>query len=787
MLRLDAGHLKVFEIDGLGGVGKSRLLKELRNQAVIGERPGPVCWVSLEAEAFATETGPLMTIRDQIRFDCLLFDAAVVAYWHAIGQPFHLLKSSRFSNSLVVKTLDTGGSAAGIPVSLTFAAELFQAIKEKTTKLRQYKKAEFEGIDALRLDPVAIRLRLPHYLGLDIRRRLDSSKRSFVAFYDGYDRQAHTTLAARAPWLREFIGTLGSGVHIIATREPMRWPTEDWVDIVQPVFLDRLPEEESRQMLRARLGELTQDIENRLIEASRRLPFFLEAAIDAYELRARTGPPASVDELPTSPDTAITHLLDHLEPDHRTLAIALAAIQNFDHGLFSHIVRTLNLPISTVEFGEFLEWFFVERESDGLYKIHDLLTAFVYASAGDANVRRAALEASTKYLRVACEVGPESSLPSLMPMFRSTIAGWRATSDIPRAIVEELVDIGYLLYDAGYWHELVAIRHDGSATDNAIEVVIDFFSALSARRIEGVDRALDLFQKLESRLNLLGRHRRSAELELAYLSEISGNYARARQEFQVLDTRNARFDPSDRIALRARLYHADMLVMDGNFVEGARTLLEAYEVVGSRVPFDWAELVRHRAHAFRFSFALQQAEDLYSQAIAVAVDSPSLLGKLQTNLAETLCWYAPARALQAADFAREINLRLGNRIEMSKVDAARSVALATLGEFVAAREAAHNSMLEARDAGYPAGVAFGLQAAAMTEGLAGNFDHAQRARVTLRQFLDELGTYSHLRAAPAWIAGDKDEFADAMTQISWLEGGQLQDRLAVYLGSNTFN
>jgi hypothetical protein len=729
-----------------------------------------------------------MTIRDQIRFDCLLFDTAVVAYWHAIGQPFHLLHSSRFSNSLVVKTLDTGGSAAGIPVSLTFAAELFHVIKQKTTRLRHYKKAEFEGIDALRLDPVAIRARLPHYLGLDIRRQLESSKKSFIAFYDGYDRQTHSTLTARAPWLREFIGTLGRGVHIIATREPMHWPTEDWADVVQPIFLDRLPEEESRQMVRARLGELDQDVENRLIEASRRLPFFLEAAIDAYELRARADPLISVDQLPTSPDTAIAHLLDHLGADHRTLAIALAAVQTFDRQLFSHLVRTLNLPISTVEFEDFLEWFFVEGVSDGLYKIHDLLAAFVYASAVHADIRRAALEASTSYLRIACDVVSASGLiPSLLPLFRSAIAGWRATADVPTAIVEELVDIGYLLYDAGHWHELIAISHDGATGNEAIEVVIDFFSALSARRIEGTGRAFDLFQKLESRLNLLGRHQRSAELELAYLSEISGDYARARQEFRLLDTRNGRFDASDRISLRARLYHADMLVMDGEFVEGSRTLLEAYELVGSRVPFDWAELVRHRAHAFRFSFALPQAEDLYLQAIAVAADSPSLLGKLQTNLAETLCWYAPSRALQAAGFAREINVRLGSRIEMSKVDAARSIALANLGEFVAAREAAHDAVRGARDVGYPAGVAFGLQAAAVAEGLAGDFDQALGARLALREFLDELGTYSHLRVAPAWIGGDTEEFVRTVARMSWLEGGQLQDRLRSYLGGSSIN
>ncbi|MEJ1231387.1 MAG: hypothetical protein WDM88_13245 [Galbitalea sp.] len=113
--------------------------------------------------------------------------------------------------------------------------------------------------------------------------------------------------------------------------------------------------------------------------------------------------------------------------------------------------------------------------------------------------------------------------------------------------------------------------------------------------------------------------------------------------------------------------------------------------------------------------------------------------------------------------------------------AARSIALANLGEFAAAREAAKDAMREARSVGYPAGIAFGLQAAAVAEGLAGDSDAALQARLALREFIEELGTYSHLRVAPAWVVGDMDEFVGAAAQMSWLEGGQLQDRLASYL------
>lgn len=781
-LRVDPTHFKVFEVDGLGGIGKSRLLRELRKRVVADKKAGLICWVSLEAEAFATETGPLLALRGQLNFDCLLFDTALLAYWRSIGQPFQMTNGSGLAKSLVVKTLDTGRSAAGIPVSLSFAVEIFDMIKKTTTKLSRYKKKEFEAIDALRADPTAIRERLPHYLGVDIRRRLESARKPFIAFYDAYDRQSHGAIGARSPWLRELIGTVGQGVHIVATREPMRWPPDDWGSVVHRIVLDTLPADESRQMIEERLGALPEDVVDALMVASRRVPFFLEATIDAYEFRAAQAEGAvAADELPTSPDAAITYLLDHLPREHRTLAVALAAIQMFDLGLYSHLIKTLNLPVSTVEFDEFLDWFFVEAVASDLHKTHDLLTAFVLTSEEYVTPRRAALEAATGYLR-AISVADVREARRALPLFRGVIAGWRATDEIPQAMIEQLLDIGYAIYDAGYWRELIAIGRSGSAEHRALAVVTDLLSALSTRRVDGIDRALEVLERLEPQFDLLGRHRRSAEVEVAYLHELSGNYARARQDFRLLDADTQEFDPLDRTSMRSRLYNADMLLMDGEFVEASRRLLGAYESLGTRAPLEWAELVRHRAHAFRFSFALPQAEALYLQAMAAVADSPSLLGKLQTNLAETLCWSSPELALRAAALSQEINLRLGNRIELAKCGASRAIALSGLGEFVAASDAAEQAKREAEEVGYAAGVAFATQAAAVVAIRAGDTRTATEQRRTLQEILQKLGTYAHLRVAPAWMTDDQGEFFNAAADVSWLEVGDLETRLRTHLG-----
>ncbi|MEO6500330.1 MAG: hypothetical protein ABIQ09_00280 [Jatrophihabitantaceae bacterium] len=787
-MRADPSYLTVFGVVGLGGAGKTRLLTEVHRRISAEERNDLLVWVSLEAESSAHQTGPLLRIREQVGFDCLLFDAALVTFWSVTGQPFQLPDGSRLSKSLAFKALDVTRTASTLatgiplPLPLTFAADLYRAATHKLARFRHYEKAEFEAIDALRLTPAAIAERLPHFLGEDVRRRLEESRRGLVVFYDAYDRQLQATVASRAPWLREFIGTVNRGLHIIASREPVDWDPRDWQEVMVTVMLDELPERYARYIVHERLGQLPKPIEDRFLSASRRVPFFLEAMVNAYASQSQAGAPIYLNELPSTPRGSVTYLLEHLSPERRVLTVALATLQTFDEGSFRYLVHALNLPISFLEFGSFVQSFFVEKRQPGLYKVHDVLTAIVAESSEDRLVRRTALEAATRHLLTRCRQDVLQTPHTVLALFQATLAGWARLDSVPTASVEELVDVGYVLYDAGYWTELATTAEIPASTDSPVSSVTQFFLALATRRTAGITRGVELFEDLEPVADRLGRHQASLSLEVAYLSELAGNYAKARYEFAMLNEECEPFDVTDRTHIRARLYHADMLIMDGQLRQGAQILLEAAELVGTRTPLDWAELVRHRAHAYRFSYLLEPAIKLYQRALQSAAEAPSLFGKLQTNLVETYCWYEPGLALEAAALSFDWNLRLGNRIELAKCDAARGIALGRLGEFVAAQHMVDRSKAEATEAGYRAGVAMALQASAIVKALQGDAAGSALDLEQLEVAVGSLGTYTHLLVAPAWLGGNQERFRAAAAATDWFDGETLSDRLTSLLG-----
>ncbi len=643
-LERDPDHFRVLEVIGIGGAGKSRLLKHVRKTAIgESETDARVIAVSLEEEGSSTEIGPLVAIRNQIGIECLLFDTALLAYGRASGQQFSSEKAPAIANSLVVKSIEIAGGASGLLplLPLGFAIEVFKRLRRRGVKLSRYTPDQFEAIDEFGNEAGPLREGLPHWLGLDIKQATEPTPR-FVAFYDSYDRQSRQTKECKAPWLREFLDTLDRGVHLVSSRDPLLWDKEDWGSAIETVNVEELPLDAARQMIEAELGAIPPAHLERLLVASGQLPFFLEAVIEVYK-KVASRPGLHPDDLPSSPKGAVRHLLKHLEREEQDLALAMATIQVFDEGIYVDLGDRLGLNISRLRFDEFVTWFFVEQISPegellALYKTHDLLTAYVRDSSDHAPARRRCMQAATLSLLLRCGDGARKHANGALLILRAVIDGWESVDEMPQSAVETLLDAVYLLYDAGHWNALALIASDADRDGRReIATVSAFIAALTTRRIDGIPAGITRFEALEPRATRLGRHRRSLELELAYLREIAGDYDGARRQFRELASAVVMFDPNDRTQRRSVMYHADMLIMDGDFPQAARLFQETYEQIGAGAMVDWGEMVRLRAHAYRFSFMFERASEIYTDAMQATAEAPALKAKLHSNLAEA-CW-----------------------------------------------------------------------------------------------------------------------------------------------------
>lgn len=782
-LRGKASYFKICNVEGGAGVGKSRLIDELRANA---SRPrskfNHVAFVSLESESSLTEVGTLFSLRQELKIECFLFDAALLRYWKAVGQPVLVDPSSRLSKSLAATTIELGGALASVTLPVSFAADVWKRMEKWGKRRQRYKKSEFEQIDRARAEPASLREFLPGCLARDLERALSHEAHSLVVFYDSYEKQEEETVQAGAPWLQAFLSELGRGVHVICSRDPLGWTDPKLRKDLVPVPVRELPEAESRTMIRARLKGVSTEVEDRILAVSGRTPFFIESLVDFCVDRHEEKGAIGVRDVPSSPEEAAVKMLDHRRRPQRALAAALATVQVFDRKLYERLSQLLSVELGILGYPGFVDSFVVSPVSADLSKTHDLLTAAVRDSKEEAQLRQVALEDATEHLLARSRKDGRRESQAVLSILRGVIAGWDSERKMPTHSVETLIDVAYVFHDAGFWSELASIVSDSKpASRPEVRSAVAFIEALTTRRLSNVKSGIERFERMTpSSRDRLGRHGGSAKLELAYLRELAGEYPRARREFRRLAKEAEPFDPNDRIQVRSRLYHADMLTMDGELIQGSDLLHKTYEAIGYRDIVNWGELVRHQGHCYRFSFMLEEAAELYTRALEKTREAPGMTAKLHTNLAEAYCWFKPERALESGELSAEAHRVAGNEIELCKCHAARGIAFARLGEFKSAEVATEEARQLGESADYPAGVVFGIQAEAVIGHLERNPAKLGDSIKLLTAATDKLGTYGHLTVAPLLLR-DQTEFAKASAKYEWIEPAGLAERLRCYL------
>lgn len=753
-------QMVVFEVSGIGGIGKTRFLRQTLDRLATRSRsPVAMVWVALDDEASSTSIGPLMAIRGQLRFDCPLFDTAMMRYWAGMDRPGRPDLPAETSSALDLARPDPTG-AYPTPLPADFGRQVFAFLKPRTRQLG-YRPDEFALIDEQRAEPDQLHRRLPELLGTDIARRMQNpAARRVVVCYDGYERQSARTIADHAPWLQRLLLTVDAGVHLIAGREPIGWDDGAFRNRLRSIELGGLPEPECRRMIRRDVGDLDRDVEDHLIRASGKVAFNVRALIHVCREEMHRRGHVRIDRLPAGPPAVADHFLDHLPSGSRTLAQMLAAVQYFDESLFEHVAAQVGPSTGTVAMADFVDWFFVAKVGGGVYKTHDLLTTAVRQGGRVDRRTSDTLRHAARHLAVRTRELPQIGAEWMPQLFHALVEGWQAMEDVPQIETEQLIDIGYHLYDAGHWRGLKQLPGQSDTSEQPAHVVARYFAALSTRRVDGPVRGLELLDPLQPLRRVLGRHAASFDIERAYLQEIRGDYAFARQEFARLNAEASPFDPSRRDHLRARLWHADMLIMDGAFRAANDLLAEAYDLLEGGWLLDRAELMRHRGHAYRFSLEFAAAERCYERALEEAGGSPSLTAKLRTNLAESRCWHDPDLAVEDARSAIELNGRLDSKIETAKAQAALGVALArkAVPDPDRARTACDDALTLSAKVTYPAGSCFALQALVVVDLAAGSPDSALRNDSALRERLRDLDTYGHLSVLPAWLRRDGDAF-----------------------------
>ena len=165
---------QVFSIHGIGGIGKTRLVKEFSK--IIS--PEPVVFVSFEIEKRSEVINNLYKIRKEIEYSCPFFDFALLRYWE-MTNPAVLNDQfmDMFQKNFFLSTLDFVAEIVGIPlgaleseftlppvITPSTIIDFMNAICRRIPQLKH--SSLFNAISSTSADRLVERL--PTLLGLEI-------------------------------------------------------------------------------------------------------------------------------------------------------------------------------------------------------------------------------------------------------------------------------------------------------------------------------------------------------------------------------------------------------------------------------------------------------------------------------------------------------------------------------------------------------------------------------------------------------------------------------------------
>ncbi|WP_405981583.1 hypothetical protein [Streptomyces sp. NBC_00158] len=704
-----AGGPRVLNLVGVGGIGKSRLLQQLRARTPDTCRTARL---DLQLPTLRQQEDALAVLRTEygaqgVKFD--RFDIAYAVLWQRVHPQLQMdRRNTPFAeeSEVLSKILD---DAMGLPVFGT-AAGLVRLTKRSISNRQRRQRIEadqtLQELDGL------TNAELGHAVTYLFAEELRESARDspYVLFVDAYEAMVPTPLPggrsfASDAWVRDLLGQLHGGLTVLASREPLPWAAYDpeWASVIRKAPLGGLPMD-ARLDLLAQAGIVEIPRQRSIAEASEGVPFYLHLAVDTH---VQNGGP--VEDAGTS-EEIVQRFLQHVAPDEVRILELLSIARTFDLDVFRAVGRTFDLPTNLLTWESLTAYSFAYPLSQGWYRLHQLMIAALQRHLSEAVSRQvhAVLRQHWEALADRMGTGAEE-------------AGVARSSPLREAVYHG-VHAGNLEPEEVLGHADRALGMSGrQAVDGMVKDLRDHLarSAVTGRGpsgSEGIRNAADCLEA-EARLDLGDaagataltsvrdtpvRSLVAARLALAGANarRIAGESSLAAQIFERVWEGH-----EGEARAFAGFCLADIRMWQGDFA-AAFALAEEVEGIcapGQGVIRGDLKRLMHLGHRFLMDFDRAGSLLLQAEAEYRAAGAAIGLANIRTNRAELLVFTDPEAAVAEAAAALEVQRDLGAQHEIGKAYTAMAIAQTRLGRLDRAEQSFRNANTALDLAGYRSG------------------------------------------------------------------------------------
>lgn len=493
---------KILVYYGLGGIGKSRLLKELYHTSdkYYKKHSGNInnVYISLDTFDCANAINTLIRIRSQLKIDCALFDYAFLEYNAKSNMTVEDLKNKMtgFESPVIDvlnECLDLGMGSITIPSKILSKAVEF--IQKKNFD-RKYQ----EQIDEIKtLSDREIYERLPYYLGTAISNAAQKGKYNTI-FIDSYESIITSVrhMNAEEEWLKEFFLSSENIRIVIASRDKLKWELEDeeWNQYIEQHLLSKLSLEDSRFFLK-NVPIQEETIIEEIVKSSSGMPLFLDMCVDMYTSDLNSGVDIKEEKFKFRGNTIINRYLKYLKDNEKCAIKLLSMLNCFDKEFAQSYLNSEKIFMLNTEFDELCNRsIFVEDEiNSNLIKIDNSVKEYLRKEMTSEQIK----EFTEKLIE--CTENIKKDTARAFMYFCQIIELEKEFNIDSVEITDKLIDFMQYFMDIGYWNEIYAICNQMPKVLNYNFEIIKYFVNIFYMRRTG---------------KLLGAQRYIKEYEMKY-------------------------------------------------------------------------------------------------------------------------------------------------------------------------------------------------------------------------------------------------------------------------------
>lgn len=770
-------YFKVISIYGFGGMGKTCLINELKEQIQKERIKCQIYSISFEIQNNNQYLENLIAICKVYQKPCILFYYGLMCYWDRTGiSQLDTSFMKKISNSFLTDFIDTVYESSGsffspiadelpsIP-SISNILGCIGTILDTVKKIPYHK--EMERIK--NSDTNTLLENLPILLALDINSNEYKERKNehIIFIFDSY--QQSIPYSESVEWLLKLIGTIHKGLFIVTSREKLLW--EDAENDIMPYQLEGYPEVEARRYLESSIPTAETEILDMIIVNTQCVPIYVELAIDVYQKEYYLHPNELVNKSYFSDRHALViHFINHLKSEWHQVIINLAIVRIFNYDIFCYIVKLQNLQCPYEDFYEIVTvslMHYIENSRE-LIKIHDVFCKNVVQLL-NPQIKYNVLYKYLEYIIARESIKQAGNqLGTLITFYINIIhieIDLSMQNELPINIVEKTLDLFFLLWDIKAAFSMIEANNYFS---DSINDILFFVHAVILKN-KSTQTALVLLRKIKKPQNF-GYHIFSYELFNKYTLSLTGDYYSLKsllRQYQSLLNEDA----STRwYYMQVKLYTADYLTMEGKFLDANDILIQLEQQIDGSIynVNNYFYIKRYKGHIFRFNFYMEKACQEYNEVLEHLMCSSSIKAYIYTNFIESRCYFDPNYVLNKFPEALSLVTEEKQVKNEGKLYYSRAISYIIMGRFEEAENDIKRSIFLNHKDGYQSGELFAYMAQSYLDfSYTGHIlDHTLNK---IEHLLNKNKVYEFFRLPIAIMTCNNQSFNICKNNFSWID------------------